>query len=302
MLVKFWGVRGSIATPGQDTVQYGGNTACVEVSDGTSLLILDAGTGIRPLGTDLITRFPKGTKINAHILLSHFHLDHILGFPFFVPAYNKNNALSIYGCEGAGKKLENVFIGQMAPEYFPVTIKEMPAEMKFVQLGTRPIEINGFKVSPTYVNHPGLTLGYRIEHGESKVAYITDHEPYRYLLRQHAGTQPIFDGIENGPEILGKEDRNLVEFVKGVDVLIHDAQYTFEEYKSHLSWGHSFYEYAIQIALEADVKNLVFFHHDPMRSDRQIHELMQYCQNFAQKKNPALKLYAAWEGLEINLP
>src|SRR5688572_33385202 len=117
--IKFWGTRGSIATPGMDTVKYGGNTSCVEVSDDKTLVIFDAGTGIRPLGLDLLKRTPKGAPIRGHIFISHFHLDHIQGFPFFVPVYGSGNSFTIHGCEGAGKKLENIFVGQMSPEYFP---------------------------------------------------------------------------------------------------------------------------------------------------------------------------------------
>jgi phosphoribosyl 1,2-cyclic phosphodiesterase len=300
--IRFWGTRGSIATPGQDTVRYGGNTSCVEVSDDKTLLIFDSGTGIRPLGMDLLKRFPKGTKISGHIFISHFHLDHILGFPFFVPAYVPGNSFTIYGCEGAGKKLESVFVGQMSPEYFPVTLREMPAELKFVQLTTRPVEVNGWTVNPTYVNHPGLALGYRVDAGAHKVAYVTDNEPFRYLLRQQGNKQPLFDDLERNTVELEREDKNLAEFLRGTDVLIHDAQYTADEYRTKLSWGHSFYEFAVELALEAQVKHLVLFHHDPMRPDRDLDDLLQRCRERVAARKSGLTVDAAWEGLEIVLP
>lgn len=301
MKIKFWGTRGSIATPGMDTVKYGGNTSCVEVSDGKTLVIFDAGTGIRPLGMDLLKRFPKGTPVRGHIFISHFHLDHIQGFPFFTPVYVSGNSFTIYGCEGAGKKLENIFVGQMAPEYFPVTLKEMPAEMKFVQLTTRPVQVNGWTVYPTYVNHPGLALGYRLEAGPKKVAYVTDNEPFRYLLRHQGNLNPIYEDLDAGNVALEREDKNLVEFIKGVDVLVHDAQYTIDEYKAKLSWGHSFYEFAMEIAIQAQVKQLVLFHHDPMRHDKELDEILKRCQDFVAKRKSPLKVMAAYEGLELDI-
>jgi phosphoribosyl 1,2-cyclic phosphodiesterase len=301
MKIKFWGTRGSIATPGQDTVKYGGNTACVEVSDDKTLLIFDSGTGIRPLGMDLLKRTPKGARIQGHIFISHFHLDHIQGFPFFVPVYVPGNSFTIYGCEGAGKKLENIFVGQMSPEYFPVTLKEMPAELKFTQLTTRPVQVNGWTVHPTYVNHPGLALGYRVEDGKHKMAYVTDNEPFRYLLRHQGNLQPIYDDLERGAVELEREDKNLCEFLRGVDVLVHDAQYTIDEYKTKLSWGHSFYEFALELAIQAGVKQLVLFHHDPMRPDRQLDDILAKCREYVSALKSSLDVQAAWEGLEINL-
>lgn len=300
MKVKFWGTRGSIATPGQDTVKYGGNTSCVEVSEGDTLVIFDAGTGIRPLGIDLLKR-ANGGKIRGHLFISHFHLDHIQGFPFFTPVYVPGNSFTIYGCEGAGKKLENIFVGQMSPEYFPVTLKEMPAEMKFVQLTTRPVQVNGWTVHPTYVNHPGLALGYRVDAGKHKVAYVTDNEPFRYLLRQQGNLAPLYDDLDGGHVTLEREDKNLMEFLRGVDVLVHDAQYTIEEYKAKLSWGHSFYEFALELALQAGVKQLVLFHHDPLRPDRQLDEILASCRERVAKRGSRLVVHAAWEGLEIDL-
>jgi phosphoribosyl 1,2-cyclic phosphodiesterase len=299
--VKFWGTRGSIATPGQDTVRYGGNTSCVEVSDDKNLVIFDAGTGIRLLGLDLLKRANNG-GIRGHIFISHFHLDHIQGFPFFVPVYIKGNAFTIYGCEGAGKKLESIFVGQMSPEYFPVTLTEMPAELNFVQLTTRPVQVNGWTVNPTYVNHPGLALGYRVDAGATKVAYVTDNEPFRYLLRAQGNLKPVFDDIDQGQVTLEREDKHLAEFLKGVDVLIHDAQYTIEEYKTKLSWGHSFFEFAVELAIEAGVKRLVFFHHDPLRPDNELDAILKKYRDLVAQRKSDLVIDAAWEGMEIHLP
>jgi phosphoribosyl 1,2-cyclic phosphodiesterase len=302
MKIRFWGVRGSIATPGQDTVRYGGNTPCVEVWDNRNLIILDSGTGIRPLGLDLMKRFPANTRIEAHLFITHFHVDHIQGFPFFHPFYLPGNHFTIYGCEGAGKKLESIFMGQLSPEYFPVTLKEMPAELKFVQLTTRPVSLDGWTISPTYVNHPGLALGYRLDKGGRRISYITDNEPFRYLLRQQGGhTDDIFDDLDKGVVELEREDKNLVEFVRGSDVLIHDGMYTIDEYKTKLSWGHSFVEFAVEVALQAQVKQLILFHHDPMHSDAIVDDIMKDVRALAARRAPKLQVHAAQEGFEIDL-
>jgi phosphoribosyl 1,2-cyclic phosphodiesterase len=301
MKVKFWGVRGSVATPGQDTVRYGGNTPCVEVSDEKNLIVLDAGTGIRPLGLDLMKRYPAGAAIQGHLFITHFHVDHIQGFPFFNPFYNQKNHFTIYGCEGAGKKLESIFMGQLSPEYFPVTLKEMPAELKFVQLTTRPVQVDGWTVSPTYVNHPGLALGYRLDKGGKRVSYITDNEPFRYLLRQQGGQSDIFDDLGRGAVELEREDKNLVDFVRGSDVLIHDSMYTIDEYKTKLSWGHSFTEFAVEVAVQAEVRQLVLFHHDPMHADADVDAMLKHARALAAKRAPKLQVLAAQEGYEINL-
>lgn len=301
MRVQFWGTRGSIATPGPDTVRYGGNTSCVEISDDKHLTVFDAGTGLRLLGEDLQRRSFPG-KLDLHLFLSHFHMDHIVGFPFFRPLFSSGNKCSIYGCEGSGQNLENIFIRQLSPHYFPVGLSEIPAELKFNHVTTRPVELDGWTVTPTYVNHPGLALGYKVDTGTSRVAYITDHEPFRYLLRQQGKKTPYFDDLDRGEVELEKEDLALVEFLRGVDLLIHDAQYTTEEYRTKIGWGHSFYDYAVEMALRAKVKRLVLFHHDPLRSDKDLDLQVQRAQSLAHQRGSSIELLAAFEGLEILLP
>jgi phosphoribosyl 1,2-cyclic phosphodiesterase len=300
MKIKFWGTRGSISSPGPDTTKYGGNTACVEVSNDKTLAIFDAGTGLRLLGEDLL-RQNKG-PIEGHLFISHFHFDHIVGFPFFRPLYKKENKFTVYGCEGTGRKLENIFVGQMSPEYFPVTLSEMPAELRFVQLTTRPMELNGWTITPAYINHPGLALGYKIENGKSKVVYMTDNEPFRYLLRQQAKKKEIFDDLKRGQVELEREDLLLADFIEGADVLIHDGQYTQEEYPARLGWGHSFYEFALEMALHGKVKKLAFFHHDPDRTDAELDQHLERVQAYAKSRESTLEICAAAEGLEIHLP
>ena len=300
MKIKFWGTRGSISSPGPTTTKYGGNTACVEVSDPDTLAIFDAGTGIRLLGEDLLRR--GNGRVNGHLFISHFHFDHIGGFPFFRPLYVKGNSFTIYGCEGTGRKLENIFVGQMSPEYFPVTMSEMPAELNFVQLTTRPISLNGWTITPAYINHPGLALAYKIDTGKSRIVYMTDNEPFRYLLRQQAKKAEVFDDLKRGQVELEREDLLLVDFFDGADLLIHDGQYTQEEYPSHLGWGHSFYEFALEMALQGHVKRLMFFHHDPDRTDADLDKQLERIQSLAKARGSALDIGAASEGQEIQLP
>jgi phosphoribosyl 1,2-cyclic phosphodiesterase len=300
MKIKFWGTRGSIPSPGPTTTKYGGNTACVEVSDSQTLAIFDAGTGIRQLGEDLLQRGPG--RVEGHIFISHFHFDHIGGFPFFRPLYMKGNTFTIYGCEGTGRKLENIFVGQMSPEYFPVTMAEMPAELKFVQLTTRPLNVNGWTITPAYINHPGLALSYKIENGKSKIVYMTDNEPFRYLLRQQSKKQEVYDDLKRGEVELEREDLMLVDFFEGADLLIHDGQYTQEEYPAHLGWGHSFYEFALEMAMRGHVKRLMFFHHDPDRTDADLDTQLEKIRSLAKSKGAVLDIGAAHEGLEIQLP
>jgi phosphoribosyl 1,2-cyclic phosphodiesterase len=302
MKIRFWGTRGSIASPGPHTVKYGGNTSCVEMSSEETLAIFDAGSGLRLLGEDLLKRAGKSGRIVGHLFISHFHLDHIVGFPFFRPLYRPGNEFTIYGCEGTGRKLENIFVGQMSPEYFPVTLAEMPAQLKFVQMTTRPIALNGWTITPAYVNHPGLALTYKVDTGQSKVVYMTDNEPFRYLLRRLGKRQEVFEDLARGEVELEREDLMLVDHLAGADLLIHDGQYTIEEYKEKTGWGHSFYEFGLEMALRGKVKKLLYFHHDPDRTDADLDRIVERMQAQAMARGSALKVGAAREGLEINLP
>ncbi|MDP6118957.1 MAG: MBL fold metallo-hydrolase [Planctomycetota bacterium] len=210
MKVKFWGVRGSIPSPGQGTVRYGGNTACVEVLCGDTLIILDAGSGIRMLGNDLLRRYQS--PIQADILMSHFHWDHIQGFPFFVPAYIPGNRFTIHGCEGMIQPLEMIFKGQMVPDYFPISFQEMPSEKSFSKITEGDFEIKGVKISTLYLNHPGIALGYRLEHEGKVFCFISDNEPHSYSEGNGAGAY-LLEEIRNGEVKLGPMDEALIDFI-----------------------------------------------------------------------------------------
>jgi len=271
--VKFWGVRGSIPTPWKEAIDVGGNTSCVQViPDQDSLLVLDAGTGIRILGNDLIKR-KKHTNRVGHVLLSHTHWDHIQGFPFFGPAFIQGNCFYIYGAQKTDERLEDILIGQMRYKYFPVELEQMGAEIKFVELQEETITINkNIKVTTRLFNHPGGVYGFRIEHEGQVLVYVTDIE---YTI----------DTV----------DEKLIDFAKGADLLIHDAQYTTEEYKYKEGWGHSSPDVAAFVAKKAKVKRLMLFHHEPNHSDKTLYEIEE------KTRQKFTECYLAKEGQEIDL-
>ncbi|WP_437762596.1 MBL fold metallo-hydrolase [Sorangium sp. So ce281] len=251
MEIKFWGVRGSIASPGPETAAVGGNTSCVEVRCGSSRIILDAGTGVRKLGDALLREGP----VEATVLLSHLHWDHIQGLPFFVPAYLPSSRLSFVGSAHGVGSLREVLSTQMAAPSFPVRMDELCAQIAVRE--ARPGE--AFDVGEVHVriaklNHPGGVLAYRVEHEGRSVVYATDTEHYACV------------------------DPALRALADGADVLIYDAQYTPEEYRgdggrSKVGWGHSTYVAGAEIARACGARKLVLFHHDPQRTDAGVAEI-----------------------------
>ena len=247
MRVRFWGTRGSIATPGPTTVRFGGNTCCVEVAtDAGQRFVLDCGTGARPLGMELMQNEPRPLK--ATILLSHTHWDHIQGFPFFAPLFVPGNEFTICAPEGVGASLADVLAGQMEFTYFPVKLDQLPGAITFRELSEGEHEIDSVRVLSQYLNHPAICLGYRIEADGVSVAYLTDHEPFSETLWR-ADAEP--GKIES---ILHTGDRRHAEFMSGADLVIHDCQYTPDEYPAKKNWGHSTYAYAVELAAAAGVK------------------------------------------------
>jgi phosphoribosyl 1,2-cyclic phosphodiesterase len=229
--VRFWGVRGSIPTPGPGTVRYGGNTSCVSVeAAGHDLLVLDAGSGIRLLGLDLIEC--KRLPVTAHLFLSHTHWDHIQGFPFFAPAFIPGNSICIYGAAGSDEGLIEALEGQMLHRYFPVTLDELGASFSFQRITPGSHEVGGARITVAPLHHPGSTVGYRLELNGCIVAYVTDTEPL---------------GAADRPQI----DPATLLLARDADVLIHDAQYTDEEYPKKVGWGHSPVSHVVDLAVAA---------------------------------------------------
>ncbi len=282
--VKFWGTRGSIATPGPRTARYGGNTACIELRYGEHILVLDAGTGIRELGQALTEEF-RQQPIRAHIFIGHTHWDHIQGFPFFAPAYVAGNEFLLYSVRGAGKPLEKLFRGQMDADYFPVLLSDMLAHLHFVEL-SRPVEVGPLAVSFEYLNHPGIAIGFRVTAKGKTVVYVSDHEPF-YRLQ--------------GDETGAREDRKIVEFARGADLFICEAQYTEEEYSKKKGWGHGTPEDAMRTAAQAAVRQLAIYHHDPTHDDEFMDRIMQDCQKTVRTANYSFACFAAKEGEVVEI-
>ena len=296
-LLRFWGVRGSIPTPGPTTVFYGGNTTCVEVRADSQLIVLDSGSGIRLLGNHLAAEF-KGRALELTLLLSHTHWDHIQGFPFFAPAYVANNLVRIMGYEGYRKGLENTLAVQMESTYFPVGLRQLPSSIIFSEQREMDFHIGPVRVRSIFVNHPGVTVGYRLDTTTGSIAFLPDHESYaRMRLHPRAGG-------EKGQETLDycrAEDQKLIEFLRDVDVLILDSQYDEAEYQTHIGWGHSCYEDSVTTALAAGVKQLFLFHHDPQHDDARISHFVAHARELASKHGSNMTVEAAREGLEVSL-
>ena len=286
--LQFWGTRGSIPSPGPTTVRYGGNTPCVEVrTSGGWLIVLDAGTGIRELGRSLIER-ANGAPIRGDIFLTHAHWDHIQGIPFFGPMFQRGNHFTIWGAKSLEPTLDHVVRGQMAPAVFPVGFDQLDATIDFCELAEGCRSQNGYEVHAFPVRHPGGALGYRIAetgNGAAALVYISDNE---------LGSGATYDGRAGWRG-------ELVEFVRGARVLVHDTTYTAEEYEQHRGWGHSTYEEAVDLALDAGVETLVLFHHKPERTDDEVDERVAQCRAFADRRGGRLRIIAAAEGLTLTV-
>ena len=270
MKVKFWGVRGSIPTPWKEALDVGGNTSCVQVISEYSegIIVLDAGTGLRLLGDYLMQ---QGSVPDCHILVTHAHWDHIQGFPFFVPAYVPGNTVTVYGATHAQKPVQGIFSGQMSQPYFPVGLSEMRANLNFVELAEEAqYQIGGLKIQTCGFKHPGGVLGFRIDDGKRVMVFATDMEY----------TEDDFDP-------------RLIDFARDADMLIYDAQYTPDEFKQKVGWGHSTHIAAAHLGKLAHVKQVMLYHHDPTHSDTMLAQM----EAEAQAIFPACRL--AKEGQEV---
>ena len=287
--VKFWGVRGSIPAPGPDTVFYGGNTSCVEVRADGETIILDAGSGIRALGLALGAE-ADGGRIEATLLITHTHWDHIQGFPFFLPAYNAKNRLRILGVEGARAGLAAMLAGQMESPYFPIALKQLPGNIEIEELREKRAQIGRVRVEACQSNHPDIAFGYRLHTSAGSLVYLPDNETAN---AQSAG-QPGAD------ERLARTQQ-LIEFVRGADLLICDAQYDAEEYKTHVGWGHGCVDDVVRFAIAAGVGTLYLFHHDPAHDDRKVTDMLRHARQVAKDAGSALHIEAAREGEQVVL-
>ena len=299
MRLKFWGTRGSISTPGKQTVRYGGNTPCIELRlPNDQLIILDAGTGIRNLGETLIE---NGESIKAHLLISHPHWDHIQGFPFFKPAFISGNELTIVGTERAEKSLSEIISEQMNRIYFPIQLHDLKAKIKFVPLREEgEMDVHDAKVKIIYVNHPGFTVAYRVEYQDKVLVYVSDNEPFD---REAAASLTNFEQVVKQKYGEGEGDPNqrVFDFCRNADVLIHDATYTPEEYIDRVGWGHSHYLFTLRVASEANVKRLYLFHHDQNHSDDKVDDILKKCKKEVKSRGYHFECEAAIENMTITI-
>ncbi|MFA6498023.1 MAG: MBL fold metallo-hydrolase [Desulfurivibrionaceae bacterium] len=282
--VKFWGVRGSIPCPGPRTMKYGGNTACIELRfpEINRLIIIDAGSGLRELGNFMMANDLKKGPINTDIFLTHTHWDHIMGFPFFTPIYVPGSTIRVHGpVSFEGDTLEKIVGGQLTYRYFPVRQAELAAKIEYLDLkeGVRDLG-DGITVTAKYLNHPILCLGYRFAYQGKTICTAYDTEPFRNVFCTDREDPSYDEDMATEGELVAKEQNAVLgQFFSGADLLVHDTQYTHEEYTAKfLGWGHSSFEYAIGAAKQTGVKALALFHHDPMRTDDQIDALSEkYC-------------------------
>ena len=293
MKIKFWGVRGSIPSPGPNTQRYGGNTTCIEVrTHENDLIILDGGTGIFPLAQQLLKELP----VTAHIFNTHSHWDHIQGLPFFVPIFIPGNKLHLYGAfdpiSGAGP--ERIMNIQMQYSYFPVREAEIQSRMHYVTVMPHEvIKIGNTSITPTLLSHPVINFGYRIECNGKSVFFTGDHEPYYNIY------EPEDEGYAEYQALIDEQSQAIVDAIKGVDILIADSSYTIGEYPSKKGWGHGTFDSCIALAIAAGVKILYCTHHEPTRSDDDLEKV--FAEAVARHHCTDLDVRLAREGDEISI-
>jgi phosphoribosyl 1,2-cyclic phosphodiesterase len=296
MKLKFWGVRGSIPTPGKPTVRYGGNTPSLELRlDNDELIIFDAGTGIRGLGDHLIA---NGESLNTYLLITHPHWDHIQGFPFFKPALISGNEITIIGTERKEVNLQHIIADQMNRIYFPVQLSELKAKINFRPITEEEFTIFGAHVRTMYVNHPGFTVGYRLEYKGKSLVYISDNEPFdKEVARRMSNFEKVVQ--EKYAAVPGDPNQRVFDFAKDADVLIHDCTYTPEEYVDKVGWGHSHYLFTLKVAAEANAKHLILFHHEPNHNDEKVDDILAKAKKEIKTKKFTFQCTAAREGMEL---
>ncbi len=293
MRVRFWGVRGSIAAPGSETVKYGGNTACVQVTAPTGeVLLLDAGTGIRGAGQKIVS--DKG-PLSIALLITHTHWDHIQGFPYFIPIYSPRFAIDLFGPRLPHRNIEEIFAIFLSHEFHPVRKMELAARIRYRDLGEEAFRHGPFAVTTCYAHHPVVALSYRIECQGKTVVYTGDHEPY--FVVDGKATEP---GL---PERMEVANARYTDFARGADLLVCDAMYTAEEYAKKKLWGHGSIDDAVGLAASAGAKRLALFHHEPNYADAFLddidaHHLPRLKERFSA---PNLEAFFAREGLEVTL-
>ena len=289
--VKFWGTRGSIPTPGSWTRVYGGNTSCVEVRFDDHVFICDAGSGIRELGKNLVERNLEQKVL--HLFITHTHWDHIQGFPFFIPAHVPDFQIYLYGTTGDDTSRYRLISGQMTSAYFPVDFGDLKARVIADIIEEEGKVINGTNVKCFPTNHPGGCFGYRFENGGRSIAYVTDNEIP--LTDDDTFPDPESKGV------LRAMPKDLLDAVANVDLMIIDSQYDDLQYAEHIGWGHTSCFSATDLGIQAGVKAMALFHHDPECSDEEVDRKVESCRERAEKFGSELVVFAAREGVELKI-
>ena len=298
MKFRFWGVRGSIPSPGPRTARYGGNTTCIEVrTDDGTLLILDGGTGLFPLAQHLLAQ-PQRPPVSANIFITHSHWDHIHGLPFFTPLFIKGSRVRLHGAYDPVTKqgIEHVMGVQLQNSYFPVSETQMDATIEYrtLDIGV-PIEVGDAVVGNVVMNHPVTNLGYRISCQGRAVFFTGDHEPWH---NPYPPGDPAFDAYETH---LNERERAIDAAMAGVDALIVDCSYTREEYPARAGWGHGTFDAAIDMALRVGARALYCTHHEPTRGDDDLEAVFAGVMARHRERLGALQVHLAYEGLEVVL-
>jgi len=277
--VDFWGVRGSVPSPGPTTTRYGGNTSCVSITADDKILILDAGTGIRNLGSAIISK----PDLEIFVIVTHSHWDHIQGFPFFTPIYQPNRPVHMFPTLHKKNVVLASLIDQMDGAHFPITPDQVPSNFNFVT--ENPLEFlesNGFHLEMVPMNHPGKAFGYKITIDDKIICYFTDNEidpPYEKSI----------------------ELNELTNQCRNADILIHDAQYTEDDMPLKHGWGHSLISQVTELGKSAEVKNLVYYHHDPERTDDLLDKELEKAAKTLKENGSSVQPYFAYEGLKLTL-
>jgi len=307
MKVKFWGVRGSLPVPGPKTERYGGNTSCVEVrSDAGTRIIIDAGTGVRRLGKDMMREEFERGQGTAHLLISHTHWDHIQGLPFFAPLYQKGNHLYVYARRRDDVHLRAVFASQTDDPYFPIPIDETKADISFRELAdSARFEIGDVGVQCTRLNHPYVATAYRLSVDGASVAYVSDTAPFtdilfenQFIARPPMAIRPL---PESDRAKLRAMRDGVVRLCEGADLVVYDTMFTPADYDRYPHYGHSRPRDAMDVCREAGARRLVLFHHAPERSDAEVDTILEATRVEARQARLPLELDAAFEGMDIAL-
>jgi phosphoribosyl 1,2-cyclic phosphodiesterase len=288
MKLKFWGTRGSIPVPGKDTEKYGGNTPCVEIrTNQNNVIILDGGTGIRELGNNLV----RNGNEDIFILLSHYHWDHIQGIPFFTPLYHQDRQITFYGLSGDDGDIESMLSRQMTRDYFPVSFKDLAANVDFRKIKPGDsFTLGELNIETIHTNHSSPALTYKIYDKGKSIVYMPDNE----IVVKESLEKTLFDEFE-------ELNKPLIEFCMGSDYLIHDTMYEEISVRGKKGWGHSSNLSAVHFSILADIKNLVLFHFNPEYSDSKVDEMVTQAKEVLKRQNSGINCFAAKEGMEIEV-